>query len=47
MYADSFMRWLHTTVELNLNRPFHYDVGLMPNAITTISIITRCFSQLT
>ncbi|HUP13172.1 MAG TPA: response regulator, partial [Niastella sp.] len=37
MYADSFMRWLQTTDEVEFKSPFYYDTRHMPNAIKALS----------
>jgi signal transduction histidine kinase/CheY-like chemotaxis protein len=36
-YADSFMRWLHTTDEVDFKSPVCYKVGDMPHAINTMN----------
>lgn len=46
MYADSFMRWLHTTDEVEFKSPFYYDARHMPNAIQALSN-NEVFSRLT
>jgi signal transduction histidine kinase/DNA-binding response OmpR family regulator len=46
MYADSFMRWLQTTDEVEFKSPFYYDARLMPNAINALTN-NEVFSRLT
>ncbi len=46
LYADSYMRWLQSTDEINFKSPVYYDARLMPNAIAALSN-NEVFSRLT
>jgi signal transduction histidine kinase/DNA-binding response OmpR family regulator len=46
LYADSFMRWLHTTDEVDFKSPVYYETRLMPNAMNTL-MNNEVFSRLT